>query len=62
MFRKLDVPKRKPRRTHVRADDLKVFLEHFRRQFPQHELAFLIMLTTGMRLGEAVGLQWEHCD
>ena len=62
MFRRLDAPKRKPRRTHAKLDDLKVFLEHQRRRFPEDELPTLIALTTGMRLGEVTGLQYERCD
>jgi integrase len=62
MFRKLDAPKRKPRRTHVKTDDLLHFFTLFKRRFPQYELPFRIVLTTGMRAAEMAGLQWEHCD
>jgi integrase len=61
-FRKLDRGKRKPHRRHIDKNDLPVFFLTLRRFRPRYELPILIAITTGMRLGEFAGLQWQRCD
>ncbi len=43
-------------------DELSLLLETFRTHFPQHYPLVLTLARTGMRLGEALALQWSDID
>jgi len=43
-------------------DELSLLLETFRTHFPQYYPLVLTLARTGMRLGEALALQWSDCD
>jgi len=44
------------------AKELEIYLEAVRSHFPEHFPMFLTLARTGLRLGEALGLQWGDID
>ena len=43
-------------------EELTLFLDGFREHFPGHYALALVLARTGMRIGEALGLQWGDVD
>ena len=43
-------------------DELKLLLDTVKEHFPQHYPLFLLLARTGMRIGEALALQWGDID
>ncbi len=44
------------------ADQLSAFLESVRQHYPQYYVLFATLAFTGLRVGEALGLQWQDLD
>jgi len=44
------------------GDEAHALLEAFRNKYPRHLALVSLLLTTGMRIGEALGLQWGDID
>lgn len=43
-------------------DELKLILNSAQQHFPEHYILFLLLARTGMRIGEALALQWGDID
>jgi len=44
------------------AKELKILLDTVKKHYPDHYVLFLLLAQTGMRIGEAIALQWGDID
>jgi integrase len=44
------------------TDELKTLLDSVQKHYSEHYVLFLLLARTGMRIGEALALQWGHID
>lgn len=60
------LPKKNPleekKQMHLTAEELPKFLELFTKKYSAFNTIILVLLHTGMRSGECLGLQWEDID